>query len=143
VERGAQEYLDKIEAMGGMLKAIERGYVQAEIQNAAYEYQQKIDRLEQVVVGVNRFTLEDEKAIPIQRIDEDLERRQVERVRALRARRDAKAWSAALAGVEDAARSGENLMPRIIAAVEAYATVGEISDALRKVFGEYQETVVV
>jgi len=129
--------------MGGMLKAIERGYVQQEIQNAAYEYQQAVDRGEAIVVGVNRFELEEERAIPIQRIDQALETKQVEHVRALRARRDAVVWQAGLRGVEEGARSGANLMPRILAAVEASATVGEISDALRRVFGEYKEAVVV
>ena len=143
IERRARLYLEKIEDLGGTLRAIEQGYVQREIQNAAYDFQQSVDRLEQVVVGVNRFQSEEEKSIPIQRIDEGLERKQVERVQALRARRDPKAWRAALQGVEDAARSGENLMPRIIQAVESYCTIGEISDALRRVFGEYQETVVI
>ena len=143
VEKRANDYLQKIDALGGMLKAIERGYVQQEIQNAAYEYQQKVDSEEAVVVGMNKFAVEDEKAIPIQRIDEDLERKQVERLRALRERRDPAPWQAALQLVEDAARSGENLMPRILGAVEAYATVGEISDVMRKVFGEYREAVVV
>jgi len=143
IEKRAAEYLGKIEVMGGMLRAIERGYVQLEIQNAAYEYQRAVDHGEAVVVGVNRFALEDEKAIPIQRIDEALETKQVERLRALRVRRDAEAWKAAVVGVEDAARSGANLMPRILAAVEAHATVGEISDAMRTVFGEYREAVVV
>src|SRR5207245_4755321 len=88
IEQRANDYLEKIEALGGMLKAVERGYVQQEIQNAAYEYQQAVDRLEAVVVGVNRFAIEEEKPIPIQRIDESLERKQVERLRKLRARRD-------------------------------------------------------
>jgi methylmalonyl-CoA mutase N-terminal domain/subunit len=143
IEKRAAEYLGKIEVMGGMLKAIERGYVQQEIQNAAYEYQQAVDRGEAIVVGVNRFELEEERAIPIQRIDQALETKQVEHVRALRARRDAVVWQAGLRGVEEGARSGANLMPRILAAVEASATVGEISDALRRVFGEYKEAVVV
>jgi methylmalonyl-CoA mutase N-terminal domain/subunit len=129
--------------MGGMLKAIERGFVQQEIQNAAYEYQQAVDDGEAIVVGVNRFELEEEKPIPIQKIDPALEPKQIERVRALRARRDAAAWKNALSSVEDAASSGENVMPRILAAVEAYATVGEIADAMRRVFGEYREAVVV
>jgi methylmalonyl-CoA mutase N-terminal domain/subunit len=143
IERRAAEYLGKIEVMGGMLKAIERGYIQQEIQNAAYEYQQAVDDGSAVVVGVNRFELEQEKPIPIQRIDETLEAKQVQRVRALRAKRDESAWRAALAGVEDGARSGANLMPRILAAVEANATVGEIADAMRRVFGEYKEAVVI
>jgi methylmalonyl-CoA mutase N-terminal domain/subunit len=143
IEKHAAEYLGKIEVLGGMLKAIERGFVQQEIQNAAYEYQQAVDRGDSVVVGVNRFEVEAEKAIPIQKIDPALEPKQIERVRALRARRDNGAWKSALASVEDAARSGANIMPRILAAVEAYATVGEISDAMRRVFGEYREAVVV
>ena len=143
VEKRATAYLDKIAALGGMLKAIERGFVQQEIQNAAYEYQRAVDRAEAVVVGVNRFTVEEEKPVPLLHLDESLERKQVERVRALRARRDAGQWKDALKRVEEAARSGANLMPHIVAAVEAYATVGEISDTMRKVFGEYKEAVVV
>ncbi len=143
IEKRAAEYLGKIEVMGGMLKAIERGFVQQEIQNAAYEYQQAVDHGDAVVVGVNRFEVEEEKPIPIQKIDPALEPRQIEWVRALRARRDAGPWKSALASVETAARSGENVMPRILAAVEAYATVGEISDAMRRVFGEYREAVVI
>ncbi len=143
IEKRAVDYLDKIEAMGGMLKAIERGYVQQEIQNAAYEYQQAVDHHEAVVVGVNRFQIGEEKAVPIQRIDPSLEPKQVERLRELRAKRNAETWKAAISAVEDTARSGENLMPRILAAVEANATVGEISDAMRKVYGEYKEAVVI
>src|SRR5271165_1093937 len=143
IEKRTSDYLDKIEALGGMLKAIERGYVQQEIQNAAYEYQQQVDRAESVVVGVNRFTVEEEKPIPTLHIDESLERKQVERLHALRARRDVKPWADSLKNVEDAAHSGANLMPHIVAAVEAHATVGEISDTMRKVFGEYKEAVVI
>jgi len=143
MEKRANDYLEKIEAMGGMLKAIERGYVQQEIQNAAYEYQRAVDRDEAVVVGVNRFTVEEEKPVPIQRIDPALEPKQIERTRALRARRDPKPWQSALKAAEEAARSNENLMPRILTAVEANATVGEISDTLRRVFGEYKEAVVI
>jgi len=143
VEKRAAEYLGKIEVLGGMLKAIERGFVQQEIQNAAYEYQQAVDREQAIVVGVNRFEVEEEKPIPIQKIDPALEPKQIERVRALRARRDPGPCQEALKKVEDAARSGDNLMPRILGAVEAYATVGEISDAMRRVFGEYKEAVVV
>jgi len=143
IEKRAAEYLGKIEVMGGMLKAIERGFVQQEIQNAAYEYQRAVDREEAIVVGVNRFEVGEEKPIPIQKIDPALEPKQIERVRTLRARRDRGPWQAALQGVEDAARSGANVMPKILEAVEAYATVGEISDAMRRVFGEYREVVVV
>jgi methylmalonyl-CoA mutase N-terminal domain/subunit len=143
IEKQARAYLDKIDALGGMLKAIERGYVQQEIQNAAYEYQQQVDRLEAVVVGVNRFTVDPEHAVPIQRIDENLERKQVERLRAVRARRDSGPWKDSLQRVEEAARQGSNVMPHIVKAVDAYATVGEISDVMRKVFGEYKEAVVI
>ena len=143
IEAGARAYLDKIDAMGGTLKAIERGYIQQEIQNAAYEYQQAVDRLEAVVVGVNAFGVDQEQEIPLQRIDEALERKQVERVKALRAKRDQTKWKAALKQVEDSARGTRNLMPTIIEAVEANATVGEISDAMRHVYGEYHETVVI
>jgi methylmalonyl-CoA mutase N-terminal domain/subunit len=145
IEKRADDYLKKIEAMGGMLKAIERGYVQQEIQNAAYEYQQAVDRQQAVVVGVNRFQVEseNEKPVPILRIDPALEPKQVERLRALRAKRNRETWQAAIRAVEDTARSGENLMPRILAAVGANATVGEISDAMRKVYGEYKEAVVI
>jgi methylmalonyl-CoA mutase N-terminal domain/subunit len=148
IERRADEYMAAIagfDAAGryGMLRAIERGYVQREIQNAAYAYQRAVDDREAIVVGVNEFASEQEVAVPIQRIDEALEGRQVERVRALRARRDAGVHAAALRRVEDAARGGENLMPKILGAVESYATVGEIANVLRTVFGEYRETVTV
>jgi len=143
IERHAHEYIEKIEDMGGMLKAIERGFVQQEIQNDAYEAQQKIDGGDQVVVAVNRFQSKDKYQVPLQAIDESVERKQIERLRALRARRDQGPWKAALDRLEQAARSDENLMPFMIAAVENYATVGEISNTLRRVFGEYKETVVI
>ena len=143
LEKQARAYFDRIDAMGGMLRAIERGWVQQEIQTAAYEYQRAVDSGEAVVVGVNRFTREEEPPIPIQRIDEALERQQVERVRALRTRRDTTQWHSAIDRVKDRARSGANLMPAILEAVESYATVGEIAAAMREVFGEYQESVVI
>ncbi|HUO26491.1 MAG TPA: methylmalonyl-CoA mutase family protein [Candidatus Aquilonibacter sp.] len=143
IENRAAEYLGKIEVLGGMLKAIERGFVQQEIQNAAYEYQQRVEEQEAIVVGVNRFELEEEKPIPILRLDPALEAKQVERVRSLRAKRNQGSCKAALCRVEDAARSGANLMPRILDAVEANATVGEVADAMKKVFGEYKEAVVI
>jgi methylmalonyl-CoA mutase N-terminal domain/subunit len=148
IERRAEEYLKTIAGFDkggkyGMLAAIERGYVQREIQNAAYEYQRAVDVKEAIVVGVNDFVSEEGAGVPIQRIDEALEARQVERVRALRARRDAEVHAVALRGVEDAARGGGNLMPRILEAVESNATVGEIANVLRGVFGEYRETVTV
>jgi len=148
IERRAQEYMAAIARFDtsgkyGMLRAIERGYVQREIQNAAYSYQKAVDAKETVVVGVNQFVSEQEVGIPIQRIDEALEARQVARVRAMRLRRDGPVHAAALRRVEDAARSGDNLMPRILGAVESYATVGEIAEVLRGVFGQYRESVTV
>jgi methylmalonyl-CoA mutase, N-terminal domain len=148
IEERAEEYLATIGRFDlggkyGMLHAIEQGYVQREIQNAAYGYQRAVDAKEAVVVGVNEFASAREVAVPIQRIDEALEGRQVERVRAMRLRRDKSAHADALRRVEDAARDGGNLMPQILHAVESYATVGEIADSMRKVFGEYRESVTV
>ena len=143
IERRAAEYLEKIDGMGGMLKAIERGFVQQEIQNASYEFQQRVDRLEQIVVGVNAFQVGQEKPVPLQRLDEELERKQVERLRAFRLRRNAQKAAAAIQQVEEVARSGQSVMPVIINAVESDCTVGEISDAMRTVFGEYQEVMVI
>ncbi|MGA8223663.1 MAG: methylmalonyl-CoA mutase family protein [Candidatus Acidiferrales bacterium] len=143
IEAGAQDYISKIDAMGGMLRAIETGFVQQEIQKAAYEYQQAVDSGEQVVVGVNRFQAEEERPIPTLQLDPEIERDQIARLNALRARRDAAKAKAALTEIERRARGSENLMPAILAAVESYATLGEISDALRRAFGEYQESVVI
>ena len=143
IEAGARDYLRKIEAMGGMLRAIEAGYVQREIQQAAYEYQRAVESGERVVVGVNRYAEEGGASPPILRINPEFERAQVDRLRALRARRDQPRVETALRQVEETARSDRNLMPAILEAVKAYATVGEISDALRRVFGEYQESVVI
>jgi methylmalonyl-CoA mutase N-terminal domain/subunit len=143
IEAAAQDYISKIDAMGGVLRAIETGYVQQEIQKAAYEYQQAVDSDEQVVVGVNRFQADEERPVPTLHVDPDIERTQVARLNALRARRDTSKSRAALEEVERRARGKENLMPAILAAVEVYATVGEISDALRHAFGEYQESVVI
>jgi len=137
IERLAMDYIGKIDDIGGMLTAIETGFVQREIERAAYDYQRAVEGGEQVVVGVNRFTMDEKSDVPILRINEALEREQVDRLQAVRARRDEQATREALDLVEQAARSDENLMPHIIRAVEAYATLGEISDRLRSVFGEY------
>ena len=138
IERGASDYIARIDAMGGTLAAIEAGYIQAEIQNAAYAYQQAVETEEKIVVGVNKFRLEEEQPAATFRVDPDLERLQVERLRELRASRGS-AFEERLTELERAARSSENLMPRILGACEAMATVGEISDRLRRVFGEYRE----
>jgi methylmalonyl-CoA mutase N-terminal domain/subunit len=144
IENGAREYLGKIDAMGGMVRAIETGYVQREIQESAYRYQQAVERGRQVVVGVNRYH-EDHPAAspPLLHIDPALEQKQVERLRSLRARRDGTAVQAALQKIDAVARTDDNLLPAIVEAVKVYATVGEISDTLRRVFGEYRESVVI
>ena len=143
IEEGALAYLKKIEAMGGMLRAIEVGYVQREIQEAAYRYQKAVEAQEQVVVGVNRFQIDEEPPVNVLRIDPALEQAQVERVRALRERRDTEAATAALNILKQAATTDENLLPRILECVESYATVGEISNALRDIWGEYRETSTI
>jgi methylmalonyl-CoA mutase N-terminal domain/subunit len=143
IEAGARACIERIDALGGMLRAIETGYVQREIQKAAYDYQQSIERNERIIVGVNRYRTEHDEPIPILRIDPAIEQEQIERVRALRARRDKPGATKAVAEIESRASSGENLMPAILAAVEAFVTLGEISDALRRVFGEHQETLAL
>jgi methylmalonyl-CoA mutase N-terminal domain/subunit len=143
IERGALAYIEKIDALGGMLRAIEAGFVQTEIQKAAYEYQRAVETKEQVVVGVNDFIAEEERAIPTLRIDPQIEREQIQRLQALRAKRDANKTRAAISELERRAATSENLLPAILAAVEACATVGEISDTLRRAFGEYRESVVI
>jgi methylmalonyl-CoA mutase N-terminal domain/subunit len=129
--------------MGGMLRAIETGYVQREIQEAAYRYQRAVETKDAIVVGVNSFQVEAESEMSVLRVDPKIEQEQVERLRAVRARRDATAVDSALAKLEEAARGTENLLPRILDCVESYATVGEISNRLRSVWGEYREAVTV
>ena len=143
LERRAMDYIAKIDAMGGMLRAIETGYVQKEIQEAAYEYQRAVETGDAVVVGMNSFRTDVEQAIPVLRIDEKLEREQIARTVAVRARRDPQAAAQALNSIEQAAKGTENLLPHILAAVESLVTVGEISNTLREVWGEYNESVTV
>ena len=143
IEQQAEDYFAKIEALGGMLRAIERGWVQQEIQNAAYDYQRRVETGDAVVVGVNKFTRDNEPGVPTQRHDPDLERRQVERLQSLRAKRSQSRWQQAIDTVTNRARSGENLMPAILEAVESNCTIGEIAGTLRSVFGEYHENVVI
>ncbi|MEO8048930.1 MAG: methylmalonyl-CoA mutase family protein [Acidobacteriota bacterium] len=139
IERGAEAYIARIDAMGGTLRAIEDGFLQREIQNAAYEYQKKVEAGEAIVVGVNRFGEAEPGSPAVFKMDAAIEKRQVERVRELRASRDPHTHGARLNELEKAARGSANLMPHILASCEAKATVGEISDRLRKVFGEYKE----
>jgi methylmalonyl-CoA mutase N-terminal domain/subunit len=138
IERGARAYIEKIDAMGGTLAAIENGFISGEIQNAAYAQQQAVERGEAVVVGVNRFIESAVHPPATFRLDPANEQRQIEQVRELRASRAAGPFENALSELEKAALGSDNLMPRIIAACEAHATVGEISDRLRRVFGEYR-----
>jgi len=143
IEQGATALLARIDAAGGTLAAIESGFIQREIQDSAYRAQQAIDSGASVVVGMNRFTDADAGSVPTFNVDPEVERRQIERTRAMRAGRSQSAWAAAIGSVDAAARNGDNLVPPIISAVEAHATVGEIADAMRAVFGVYQETATV
>jgi methylmalonyl-CoA mutase N-terminal domain/subunit len=143
LEAAANEYLREIEALGGTLAALESGYQQRQIQESSYQVQRAIESGAKIVVGVNKFRDEETSTPPLQRIDPEGERRQVERVRKVRAERDQVVWAATLVRVEDAARGDENLMVPIIDAVKAYATVGEICDRLRGVWGEHRELITV
>jgi methylmalonyl-CoA mutase, N-terminal domain len=142
LEQQAAEYLSKIDAMGGMLKAIESGWVQSQIQDAAYAYQRSIETKQRIVVGVNQFRMEEDAKIPIHAAAPELEREQVRALQRVRASRDQALAASSLDRLESAARTDENVMPHILSAVEAYATVGEISDVFRKVHGEYREALV-
>jgi methylmalonyl-CoA mutase N-terminal domain/subunit len=143
IEQGAVDYISRIDAMGGMLRAIESGFVQGEIQKAAYDFQRAVEAKEQIIVGVNDFMAEEERTIPTLRIEPEIERSQIGRLNALRVKRDSAKTQAALSELERRAATTENLLPAILNAVEAHATVGEVSDTLRRVFGEYQESVVI
>jgi methylmalonyl-CoA mutase N-terminal domain/subunit len=144
LEKEALRLIEQVEARGGALAAIERGDVQREIQDSAYRWQRQVESGDRVIVGVNRFEVEgEEPPADILRIDPEVERAQVEKVGALRARRDPGPWKAALDALEAKARSGENLVPAMVDAVLALATVGEIANRLRAVFGEHRETLVL
>jgi methylmalonyl-CoA mutase N-terminal domain/subunit len=143
LEQKARDYIEKIDAMGGMLAAIESGYVQREIQEAAYQYQRAVETKDSIVVGVNQFQTEEPDIIPILKIDDRIEREQVERLRTVRERRDTAKCEAAVSALRSATTGTENLLPLILNCVEAYVTVGEISNTLRAVWGEYQEAVTV
>jgi len=139
IEHGARDYLARIDAMGGTLKAIEAGFIQGEIQNAAFEYQQAVERGDNIVVGVNRFRMEENRPLATFRVDPATERAQVERLRQVRASRDAASVKISLDRLEQAARGTDNLLPLILEAASVYATLGEMSDRLKSVFGEYRE----
>lgn len=141
IEAEAMDYLERIDSMGGTLIAIEKGYIQREIQNAAYDFQRSVDREQTIVVGVNRFRQDETASFPAFRLDPNLENQQIERLRNVRAGRSASSVETELAGLEQAARSSDNLMPHIVNCAAAFATVGEIADRLRTVFGEYRESL--
>lgn len=142
IEAGAVELMARIEAIGGTLRAIETGYIQRQVQESAYRAQQAVDAGTSVVVGVNRFATDDRPTVEVFALDPDVERRQIAKTQALRSRRDGAQWRSALDAVTAAARGRDNLVPPIIAAVEAGATVGEIADTMRSVFGEFREVAV-
>jgi methylmalonyl-CoA mutase N-terminal domain/subunit len=137
LEKAAYEYIEKIDAMGGAVKAIEQDYIQQEIAHSAYQYQNEIENGERVIVGVNRFTEEEAPAMNVFRVDDSIRTKQTEKIAALKSARDNQAVSKSLAQLGDAAQGNQNLMPFILSAVENYATLGEIADTLRRVFGEY------
>jgi len=143
LEQMAKDYINKIDDMGGMLRAIETGYVQREIQEAAYDYQRSLETNDAIVVGVNKFKTDEAETIPIMRIDEQIEKNQVERLHSLRLRRDSAKAENALKALEITAAGTENLLPKILSCVENEVTVGEISHRLREVWGEYREAVTV
>jgi methylmalonyl-CoA mutase N-terminal domain/subunit len=143
IEAEARAYIERIEAMGGALAAVEHGFQQREIHEAAYRIQRAIEAGTQVVVGVNKFRREHEVAVPTFRVDPAVQQEQVARVAAVRSQRDPGRVRRALATLEETARGRDNLMPPIVAAVEAYATLGEITTALVTVFGEHREGVTL
>ena len=139
MERGAIDYFRKIDSLGGMVPAIEKGFPQREIQDSAYQYQKAVERGDQVIVGVNKYAMEEEAPIPTLVIDESVRDHQVERLQQVRGKRDAGAVANALDKLRQAAHKAENTMPATIEAVRAYATLGEICSALRDVYGIYEE----
>ena len=143
IEQKAVAYINKIDDIGGMLKAIENGYPQREIQEAAFQYQKAVEREEEIVVGVNRFQIKENETIPILKVNEAVEHGQIERLKTVRAKRDQSKAENTLSKLEESAKNDENLLPRILNCVENYVTVGEISNRLRKVWGEYREAVTV
>ena len=143
IEEGIDKYITIIDEMGGAVKAIEKGYIQREIRRSAYDYQRAVDSGEQVVVGVNKFVTDEKPAMELLEIDESVERRQVARLKKLRSERDNTKVAQLLDEVRRVIKGDENVMPVLIEAVKAYATVGEIADAMRDVFGEYKEPLII
>ncbi len=143
IERRAQEYIDKIDRLGGALAAIERGFIQREIQESAYRYQRAVEERQQIVVGVNEFMVQEKTTWRLLRVDPVVQKRQIERLQALRKRRDSERVQSLLNRLRDTAQGEENLLPIILECVEAYATLGEICQVLREVFGEYKASLAL
>jgi len=143
MEERAEAYIQKIDDLGGMVRAVELGYPQREIAEASYHYQQQLERKEKIIVGVNDFVVPEEQSIPILRIDPEVERRQIERVRRVRAARDEVRARRALDELKRAADSGENTMDKVLECVKAGSTMGEICDVFRAVYGEYREPAII
>ncbi len=143
MEAEAEAYIHRIDELGGMVQAVERGYPQREIAEASYRYQQQLERKERIVVGVNEFTSPEERALPFLRIDPEVERQQIDRVRRFRTDRDAQRATRALADLRRVTEAGENTMYPILECVKAHVTMGEICDVFRAVFGEYREPAII
>ncbi len=143
IEEEVNIYFNKIDSLGGMVKAIEKGYIQKEIQDSAYKYQKAIEKKDVIIVGLNKFAMEDKFPEKLLKIDSEVEKIQIEKLKKLKLRRDNNKVKEILEKIEDAARSDKNLMPLILEAVKTYATLGEISDSLRNVFGEYKSSVLL
>ncbi|MCD6468547.1 MAG: methylmalonyl-CoA mutase, partial [Thermoplasmata archaeon] len=142
MEEEVYKYFDRIEQLGGVIPAIEKGFFQREIAESAYRYQREVDEMKRVVVGVNKYQLDEPISIPILKVDEKGERIQIERLKKLRRERDNAKVEKALNALRKAAEGDENLMPYILDCVKAYATLGETCDVLREVFGEYKEPII-
>ena len=143
IEEGVWKYIQKIDDIGGALEAIRKGYIQSEISRSAYDYQRAVDNGEQVVVGVNKYAVKEEQPPIVLEVEAGVEKKQIERLKKLKSERDNSKVKQTLEKVRQTAKTDENLMPVLIEAVKAYATVGEISDALREVFGEYREPSIL
>lgn len=143
MEQEVEKYFERIDQLGGVIEAIEQGYMQKEIADAAYRYQQELDRKERIIVGVNAFQEPDEQIeIPILTITPEVEEKQIARLREVKASRNQDAVNESLAHIRQAAQDGSNLMPHLVEAMHRYVTLGEICDVLREVFGIYEETPV-
>jgi len=143
IESRAKEYIEKIDALGGALAAIERGFIQREIQESAYRYQRAVEQREQIVVGVNEFVVQEKTTLRLLRVDPAVQKQQIERLQALREQRDSESVQSLLTQLKEAAKGEENLLPIILECVEAYATLGEICGVLREVFGEYRPSLAL